>query len=60
MLIGLDRPAKRNALTPKMLDDLAAAYAEYEADDDLRCAVVFGHGSMFCGGASPRPDEMRM
>ena len=51
LLIGLDRPAKRNALTPKLLDDLSAAYAEYEADDDLRCAVVFGHGSMFCGGA---------
>jgi enoyl-CoA hydratase/carnithine racemase len=51
LLIGLDRPAKRNALSPKILADLAAAYALYEADDELRCAVVFGHGQMFCGGA---------
>jgi len=51
LLIGLDRPAKRNALSPKILTDLAEAYAQYEADDELRCAVVFGHGQMFCGGA---------
>jgi enoyl-CoA hydratase/carnithine racemase len=51
LLIGLDRPAKRNALSPQMLDELAVAYARYEADDALRCAVLFGHGKAFSAGA---------
>jgi enoyl-CoA hydratase len=51
MLIGLDRPAKRNALTPKMFDDLAEVYAQYDADDDMRCALLFGHGQVFSAGA---------
>lgn len=51
LLIGLDRASKRNALTPKMFDDLSAAYARYESDDALRCAVLFGHGASYCAGA---------
>jgi enoyl-CoA hydratase len=49
-LIGLDRVAKRNAFDPPMFHDLARAYGAYEADPDLRCAVVFAHGPHFTGG----------
>ncbi len=39
LLLGLDRVAKRNAFDLPMLDDLVAALGEYEADDQLRCAL---------------------
>lgn len=50
LLIGLNRVAKRNAFDPPMFRDLALAYGSYEADADLRCAVVFAHGPHFTGG----------
>jgi enoyl-CoA hydratase len=50
LLIGLNRVAKRNAFDPPMFHDLASAYGSYEADPDLRCAVVFAHGPHFTGG----------
>ena len=49
-LIGLDRPKKMNAFTPKMLDELAQAYTDFEGDPDARVAVLFAHGSNFTGG----------
>ena len=50
LLIGLNRVAKRNAFDPLMFHDLARAYGSYEADPELRCAVVFAHGPHFTGG----------
>jgi enoyl-CoA hydratase len=50
LLIGLNRVAKRNAFDPPMFHDLARAYGSYEANPDLRCAVVFAHGPHFTGG----------
>src|SRR5262245_61183406 len=49
-LIGLNRPEKRNAFDRAMLDELAQAYTRYDADDELRCAVLFAHGAHFTGG----------
>lgn len=49
-LIGLDRPAKRNAFDQAMVDQLGLAYDELERDDDLRCGVLFAHGDHFTGG----------
>ncbi|HWE53183.1 MAG TPA: crotonase/enoyl-CoA hydratase family protein [Bryobacteraceae bacterium] len=49
-LMGLNRVAKRNAFDPAMFHELARAYGAYEADPDLRCAVVFAHGPHFTGG----------
>lgn len=49
-LIGLDRAAKRNAFDLDLLNDLALAYGEFEADSDARVAVVFGHGEHFTAG----------
>lgn len=50
LLMGLNRPAKRNAFNLAMIDQLAAAYYELEADDELRCGVLFAHGEHFTGG----------
>jgi len=50
LLVGLDRPAKRNAFTVAMLDQLARAYARLEDDPDLRCLLLFAHGEHFTGG----------
>ncbi len=50
MLIGLNRPAKRNAFSLQMLRELAEAFTAFEADDDLRCAVLHAHGEHFTAG----------
>jgi enoyl-CoA hydratase len=49
-LIGLNRPAKRNAFTVEMLRDLASAYGQYGRDASARCLVVHATGSDFCSG----------
>lgn len=50
LLIGLNRPAKRNAFDRQMLDELAVAYAQVEDSPDVRCGVLFAHGEMFTAG----------
>lgn len=50
LLIGLNRPHKRNAFDRAMLAELAQAYGLLEDDDDLRCGVLYGHGDHFTGG----------
>jgi enoyl-CoA hydratase len=50
LLIGLNRPAKRNAFNAAMIEQLAAAYHELEHDEEIRCGVLFGHGDHFTGG----------
>jgi enoyl-CoA hydratase/carnithine racemase len=50
MLIGLDRPEKRNAFDPPMFERLAAAYTVMEDDPEIRCGVLFAHGDHFTGG----------
>src|SRR5438034_6204903 len=50
LLMGLNRPAKRNAFNLAMINQLAAAYHQLEDDDDIRCGVLFGHGDQFTGG----------
>ncbi|HEY0458361.1 MAG TPA: crotonase/enoyl-CoA hydratase family protein [Pyrinomonadaceae bacterium] len=50
LLIGLNRPAKRNAFDLEMLDQLALAYAELEDDAEIRCGVLHAAGEMFTAG----------
>lgn len=49
-LIGIDRPAKYNGFTPKMVIDLARAYTEFERDHDAWCAVLRAEGDHFSAG----------
>jgi enoyl-CoA hydratase len=50
LLMGLNRPAKRNAFNVAMLQDLSTAYALLERDDTLRAGVLFAHGEHFTAG----------
>lgn len=50
LLIGLNRPHKRNAFNRAMLTDLARAYALLESDSSVRAGVLFAHGDHFTGG----------
>jgi enoyl-CoA hydratase len=50
LLMGLNRPGKRNAFNLTLIDQLAVAYHELEEDEELRCGVLFAHGDHFTGG----------
>jgi enoyl-CoA hydratase len=50
LLIGLNRPEKRNAADLRMLQELSLAYGELDRDPELRCGFVFAHGDHFTGG----------
>ena len=50
LLIGLNRPHKRNAFDRAMLADLARAYALLESDTAIRAGLLFAHGDHFTGG----------
>lgn len=50
LLLGFNRPDKRNAADAELLRELALAYGELERDPDLRAGFVFAHGDHFTGG----------
>jgi enoyl-CoA hydratase len=50
LLMGLNRPQKRNAFNIELLMELGRAYELLEREDDLRCGVLFAHGDHFTGG----------
>ncbi len=50
LLIGLNRPAKLNGLTPLMFDQLADAYTRLDTDDSLRVGVLYAVGPHFTAG----------
>jgi enoyl-CoA hydratase/carnithine racemase len=49
--ITLHRPEKLNAQTAQMTAELHSAFAEAEADDDVRAVIVTGAGRAFCAGS---------
>ena len=50
LLIGLNRPAKRNGWTPEMFRQLAEAYTRLEDEPDLRVGVLHAFGDHFTAG----------
>ena len=44
LMIGINRPEKRNAFDLETLGELAAAYAQLGTDGELRVGVLFAHG----------------
>lgn len=51
LVITLNRPEKRNALSPGMLLTVFEAWQELKNNAELRCAVITGNGGTFCSGA---------
>jgi enoyl-CoA hydratase len=50
VLLTLDVPALRNAMTAELTDAWAATMAELDGDRSVRCVVVTGAGPAFCSG----------
>jgi enoyl-CoA hydratase len=50
LVITIDRPAKYNGFTPKMLHELAAAYTRLEREPDLWVGVLMAAGNHFTAG----------
>lgn len=50
LLIGIDRPEKRNGFTPKMFEELAKAYTRLEESPDVFCGLVHAEGDHFTAG----------
>ncbi|HTX05033.1 MAG TPA: enoyl-CoA hydratase-related protein [Steroidobacteraceae bacterium] len=48
--VRLNRPEKRNALTPQMYEALVEAFRQAEADDEIRVLLLSGEGACFTGG----------
>lgn len=48
--ITLNRPEKRNALSPQLRRELVAALKVAEADDDVSIVLLAGAGPAFCAG----------
>lgn len=51
--VWLDRPGRHNAIDARMLDELAAAFAELGGIDRLRAIVLAARGQQFCMGIDP-------
>jgi len=49
--VTLNRPATRNAMSLRMVDELCAVLAQAEAAGDVRAIVLRGAGGHFCAGA---------
>jgi enoyl-CoA hydratase/carnithine racemase len=50
LTVTIDRPAQRNAVTYRVLDELIHAFGQAGADDDVRAVVVTGAGEWFSAG----------
>ncbi len=50
LLIGFNRPEKRNAADAELLGQLSAAYGELERDPELRVGLLYAVGDHFTGG----------
>jgi enoyl-CoA hydratase/carnithine racemase len=51
MVCRLNRPEARNALSPEVMEKLAAAVEAGEADPEVRCVVIAGSDEVFASGA---------
>jgi enoyl-CoA hydratase len=56
-ILTLDDPDRRNALSPELVDEIVAAVAACEGDDDVGALVVTGAPPAFCSGADVRALE---
>ena len=48
--LTMNRPERRNALSPPMLDAMARVLAQVEVDNNVGCIVLTGAGGAFCAG----------
>ena len=58
-LATLNRPDARNALSPEVFQELAAAVEAWDADLEVRCIVIAGGDEWFAAGADIRDMAQR-
>jgi enoyl-CoA hydratase len=49
--VTMNRPEARNALSPSMLEGMAAAWEMIDRDPEVRVGILTGAGGCFCSGA---------
>ena len=54
MVLTMNRPARRNAMTLAMFGRLADAWDEIDADETIRACILTGAGDHFCAGMDLR------
>lgn len=61
LIVTLNRPEAKNALSPAMLIGMYKAWRRLDEDSDIYCAVLTGKGDTFCAGmdlkVGPGPGE---
>lgn len=71
VVLTMNNPRRRNALTPSMIALMAQAWDEIDANPDIRAAILTGEGSSYCvggdladgwmvrgsSGATPQPER---
>ncbi|MDP3150124.1 MAG: enoyl-CoA hydratase/isomerase family protein [Ignavibacteria bacterium] len=50
-IIRLNNPAKRNALSPELINDFISALTQLEKDEEVSAIIITGEGKAFCAGA---------
>jgi enoyl-CoA hydratase/carnithine racemase len=51
ILLRLNRPEARNALSPELMEELASELERLDPDPEVRCAVIAGSEKVFAAGA---------
>ena len=54
MVVTMNRPERKNAMTLQMFGRLRDAWSEASDDDEVRCVVLTGAGGDFCAGMDLR------
>ncbi len=49
--ITLNRPEKRNALSPELIKEISERFDFLVSDEDVRVVILTGEGGVFCAGA---------
>jgi enoyl-CoA hydratase/carnithine racemase len=52
--VTLNRPEVKNAIDPRMHDELCQVWADFRDDDEVDVAILTGAGDAFCAGADLR------
>ena len=50
VILTMNNPRRKNALTPDMITLMAQAWDEIDSDDGIRAAILTGSGDSYCVG----------
>ena len=50
-VVRMNRPEARNALSPEVMEEMAALLESFELDPEIRCVVIAGDDEYFAAGA---------